>query len=638
MCNYSTIMTTTRINATRRGSSFLAEHSATTDPGNPPAANASPGGLGSYSRALEFTSMALASETNMRLNRRHSSDVVVRPDIEEDQCNKEDPAGHYCADHSFSTKISSNDVAIFIPKRRSPTVENRVAREGGRNTSSKPDQHAKNGDVSPGTNADESSSTRQGVYSGGVRYFTADGVRTRKDEVRKAKKNKQKEREREERQEEKTSPPLSASCTDVTIIKKRSKSLSRSNPDIRGHSVTRTPRQFDIPQLPFNAKLPFNDKPLEDNITSLTLKQGRHASFHDRFHDSESFLKKGHNSSFRDSVGASLSRLRRAESNESPPSPTLINSERRIRTKEKNKMAGADDKTTVTRKIRGSGSSSDIMERDRERSHSATRHLVPPKTLPSRSMFENKTTSWSGGGDVCDKKGDSSGRNQSYQLEYGATPSRIHQSSSTDRGRNRISNVPRRDLSPNQVDFMRRSTKDLESLGVDKKKELMRRNSALFTHAKDVNSVDKKKVEDRRNSILSSNSEHDDSSPILLSSVQSQSRDRNSRSQSRDRNSTVKYKAPAALPTRSLFQHKPLFGGFGGCVKGKEDWRNSRPPPSELKLLSRLKSSTDMSTSTRSSIVFPQRVRSRSRSINRITSQGSCDTKTIVCDSRRSSM
>ena len=123
----------------------------------------------------------------------------------------------------------------------------------------------------------------------------------------------------------------------------------------------------------------------------------------------------------------------------------------------------------------------------------------------------------------------------------------------------------------------------------------------------------------------------------------SQSRERNSRSESRDR-STVRYKAPPTLPPRSLFQNKPMFGSWGGSggVKVKEDWRNSRPPPSELKLLSRSKSSTDnlssstadmssssaenMNTSTRSSIVFPQRV-ARSRSINR-----------LVGDSRRSSM
>ena len=123
---------------------------------------------------------------------------------------------------------------------------------------------------------------------------------------------------------------------------------------------------------------------------------------------------------------------------------------------------------------------------------------------------------------------------------------------------------------------------------------------------------------------------------------QSQSRERNSRSQSRERSSTVRYKAPPTLPERSLFQNKPMFGSWGGSgVKVKEDWRNSRPPPSELKLLSRSKSSTDnltssatdmsssladsMNTSTRSSIVFPQRV-ARSRSINR-----------LVGDSRRSS-
>ena len=164
--------------------------------------------------------------------------------------------------------------------------------------------------------------------------------------------------------------------------------------------------------------------------------------------------------------------------------------------------------------------------------------------------------------------------------------------------------------------------------------------------------VDKKKAENRsrRNSILSSSSEPHSITP--LSSVQYQGKDRNSLSQSRERNSrsesrdrsTVRYKAPPTLPQRSLFQNKPMFGSWGGSngVKVKEDWRNSRPPPSELKLLSRSKSSTDnlssstadmsrssgenMNTSTRSSIVFPQRV-ARSRSIN-------C----LVGDSRRSSM
>jgi hypothetical protein len=55
-----------------------------------------------------------------------------------------------------------------------------------------------------------------------------------------------------------------------------------------------------------------------------------------------------------------------------------------------------------------------------------------------------------------------------------------------------------------------------------------------------------------------------------------------------------------------------MFGTWGGSgVKVKEDWRNSRPPPRELQLLSRSKSSTDnlsssmadMSTLTRSSVI-----------------------------------
>jgi len=238
----------------------------------------------------------------------------------------------------------------------------------------------------------------------------------------------------------------------------------------------------------------------------------------------------------------------------------------------------------------------------------------------------------------------------------------------TDRGRNRITNniPPRRDVSPNQIDFARHSTKDLKFDSAEEKEE-MKRNCARFLDKKNEtrdNSrlrsskdvllmVDKKKTENssRRNSILSSSSESRTITP--LSSVQYQSKDRNSqsqsrernnqsqsrerssRSQSRDRSSIVRYKAPPTLPTRSLFQNKPMFGTWGGSgVKVKEDWRNSRPPPRELKLLSRSKSSTDnlrsstanMSTSTQSSIVFPQRV-SRSRSINR-----------LVGDSRRSSM
>jgi hypothetical protein len=93
--------------------------------------------------------------------------------------------------------------------------------------------------------------------------------------------------------------------------------------------------------------------------------------------------------------------------------------------------------------------------------------------------------------------------------------------------------------------------------------------------------------------------------------------------------STIRYKAPPTLPAPSLFQNKPMFGTWGGSggIKVKEDWRNSRPPPSELKLLSRSKSSSrEMNTLTKSSIVFPQRV-ARSRSINR-----------LVGDSRISSM
>jgi len=575
------------------------------------------------------------------MSRRFSADAVVHPSIDEEGlCNNkpEDPVGRHVADH-----------AIFIPKRRPSTP--------GIDTPSKPDAK-KNGDVSSDTTTDETSSTRKGLYSGGVRYFTVDDVRTRKDEVRKAKKSKSKERG-----ENKKNPTLSSSSTDVAIIKeKRSKSLSRSTPDInRGRSVSRT-RQVDgivVPQLLFT-----DDK--EDKIASSTLK-GRHASFHDRFHDSDAVLKKGHNSSFRDSVGASLSRLRRSKSNESPPSPLLLNSERRIRMmKEKSMMTtvGADDRTT---KIRGSDSY-DIVERGRERSHSATRNVVPPP--PLRTMIENKITSPTSDGNVSDKKGDG-WRNQSYQprslsvMEYGAVPSR--QSSSNDRGRNRISrNIPpRRDVSPNQIDFARHSAKDLKIDSAEEKEEMKRNctrsvdmknetrhNSRLRSSEDVLLMVDKKRAENssRRNSILSSSSEPRSITP--LSSVRYQGRDRNSLSQSRARNSrsesrdrsTVRCKAPPTLPPRSLFQNKPIFGSWGGSggVKVKEDWRNSRPPPSELKLLSRSKSSTDylssstadmssssaenMNTSTRSSIVFPQRV-ARSRSINR-----------FVGDSKRSSM
>jgi hypothetical protein len=604
--------------------------------------------------------------------RRFSADAVVRPSIYKDK--PEDPLGRHVTDQ-----------VIFIPKRRPSTPGN---------TPSKPlEQHmTKNGDVSADTTADETSSTRKGLYSGGVRYFTVDDVRKRKDEVLKAKKSKSKEHgEREVKQaEEKKNPTLSSSCTDVAVIKeKRSKSLSRSTPDInRDRSVSRT-RQIDVPRLPFKdeslndkedkiasstlkgqqasfhdsgerehegrrqeeeekkspalsssstdiavikykrskslsrsdpdvtrcrsvtrtrqvdgidvPQLPFTDSK-NDKIASSTLK-GRQGSFHDRFHDSDAVLKKAHNSSFRDSVGASLSRLRRSESNETPPSPLLLNSERRIRMMQEKSMmttGGADNRTT---KIRGS--CHDIVERGRERSHSATRNVVPPP--PPRTMF---TTS---GGNVSDKKGDG-WRNQSYQprslslMEYGAIPSR--RSLSTNRGRNRITNniPPRRDVSPNQIDFAR--PKDLKFDSAEEKNE-MKRNCASFmdkkneTHhnsrlwsSKDVQLVvDKKKAENsiRRNSILSSSSES--RTITRLSGVQykgrdrnsqSQSRERNSRSQSRDRSSTVRYKAPPTLPTRSLFQHKPMFGTWGGSgVKVKEDWRNSRPLPCELKLLSR---------------------------------------------------
>jgi hypothetical protein len=316
------------------------------------------------------------------------------------------------------------------------------------------------------------------LYSGGVRYFTVDNVRTRKDEVLKAKKCKSKERgEREVKQEEEEKkqkekiPSLSSSCTDVAVIKvKRSKSVS--TPDInRGRSVSRTRRQVDgIDDL----QLPFTDK--DDKIASSTLKgqhasfhysserehegrrqeeekkspaflssctdvaviknkrskslsrsdpdvirsnsvtctrqvdgivdpqltftynkddkiasstlKGRQASFHNRFRDSDAVLKEGDNFSFRDNVGASLSRLRRSESNDSPPPPSLLNSERRIHMmKEKSMMTtgGADDRTT---KIRGSGSYN-IVERGREHSHSARRNVVPPP--PPRTMFENNS-------------------------------------------------------------------------------------------------------------------------------------------------------------------------------------------------------------------------------------------------------
>jgi hypothetical protein len=73
----------------RRASSFLAEHDvATFNLANtpPPVANT---GLGSYSRALEFTSMALSSSENNNMKlimcRRFSADAVVRTSIDEDK-------------------------------------------------------------------------------------------------------------------------------------------------------------------------------------------------------------------------------------------------------------------------------------------------------------------------------------------------------------------------------------------------------------------------------------------------------------------------------------------------------------------------------------------------------------------------
>ena len=94
----------------RRASSFLAEHDvATFNLANtpPPAANiVYPAVLGSYSRALEFTSMALSSSetNNMKLMcRRFSADAVVRTSIDEGK--PEDPLGRHVADH-----------VTFIPK------------------------------------------------------------------------------------------------------------------------------------------------------------------------------------------------------------------------------------------------------------------------------------------------------------------------------------------------------------------------------------------------------------------------------------------------------------------------------------------------------------------------------------------
>lgn len=680
-----TTITPARDNATRRASSFLAEHDVATfnlAKTPPPVAVVDAGKLVSYSRALEFTSMALSSgETNTTkmMSRRFSADAVARPSIDEDK--SEDPLGRHVADH-----------VIFIPKRRPSTPGI---------TSSKPsEQHAtKNGDISSDTTADDTGSTRKGLYNGGVRYFTVDDARTRKDEVLKAKESNFKERcDREVKQEEekKKKSTLSSSCTDVTVIKeKRSKSLSRSTPDInRGRSVSRTSsRQIDILQSPFEDRslndkknkmiasstlkghserslsregrqeekttssplstklkrsksrsrsvtrtrqvdgilvpyLPFKD---DENIASIPQEPGRHASFHGRLQDRDAILK----TSFRDSVGASCSRLRRSESNDSPPPPFLLNSERRIRMMKEKSVS--DDRIT---KIR------DIEERGRESSRSATRKVVTPP--PPRTMFENKTSSPISGG-----------RNQSYQrrslfaMEFGAVPSR--RSSSSDRGSNRISrNIPPcRDVLSNHIDFGRHSTKDLK-LDSAEEKEKMKKYCAHFVDKKNetrpnsmlrsfddvLHVVDKKKAENisRRNSILSSSSEHN----TCLSSVQG--RDRNSRSQSRDRSSTIKYKAPPTLPIRSLFQNKPMFGSWGGSggVKVKEDWRNVRPLPSELRLLSRSKSSTDnsrsstadmsnspaenMNISTRSSIVFPQRV------------ARSCIIHRRAFDSRRSSM
>jgi hypothetical protein len=101
----------------------------------------------------------------------------------------------------------------------------------------------------------------------------------------KAKKSKSKERgeQREVKQEEekkKKNPTLSSSCTDVAVIKEkqRSKSLSRSTPDINhGRSVSRSSRQIDVPRLPFKDK-PLNDKEVKIALSTLN---GRHASFYD---------------------------------------------------------------------------------------------------------------------------------------------------------------------------------------------------------------------------------------------------------------------------------------------------------------------------------------------------------------------
>ena len=97
------------------------------------------------------------------MSRRFSADAVVRPSIDEEGLcsNKpEDPVGRHVADH-----------VIVIPKRRPSTP--------GIDTLSIPDAK-KNGDVSSDTTTDETSSTRKGLYSGGVRYFTVDDVRTRR--------------------------------------------------------------------------------------------------------------------------------------------------------------------------------------------------------------------------------------------------------------------------------------------------------------------------------------------------------------------------------------------------------------------------------------------------------------------------